>query len=136
MALVPERNRRGHAGQHRERCLPADTVAVEELPFVVVASAQPVVDEYHGEVGRDPVGDRQEEVFVVAARPDLCLEGEAQPEPERSAHGRDEGAPQPQRQLEAECEERHRAAVDVEDVRADGAQDDRQQGELGDGGGE
>jgi hypothetical protein len=76
---------------------------------------------------RDPVGDQQQEVFVLAARRKAGLQQEPDPEPDGAE---DEGRDRPPSlngQVDAQGEERHRSGVDVQDVRGDGSTGDAEQ---------
>jgi len=90
--LVPEWDRCGDSGRHRDWRFPAQALPVEELPLVVGAASQPVVEQDDGQIGSDPVGDREQEVLVMASGADLCLVDESDDQPERAAGERDEGA--------------------------------------------
>src|SRR5207253_2075855 len=81
--------------------------------------AQPVVDEHHPEEGGDPVADQEQEVLVLAAGPDRGLERDAHDVADHAGARRRERPALAERELDAQREEGHRAAVDVDHVGRD-----------------
>ena len=96
---------------------PRVVLAVEEEPVDALAAAQVLVGEEHAKPRADPVRDDQQEVLVLL-RPRRCRPDSARKKPTTPNTRATIARRSVERQPDAEREERHRAGVDVERVRA------------------
>ena len=106
---------------------------VEHLLGSVVAPAEPEVDEHHGQPGCDPVADQEQERLVLAAGSDIGLEDQAAGVADDAGQDRQQGSPLAEGHAhlpDAEGDQGHGPAVDVDGVGRDRAHRDTEQGQV------